>query len=188
MSRVPLALILAACVAPSTQPEPVSGPGPGPAAGPVSGTLSSSGPWDDEVAAVAAVLDDWHAAASEADGPRYLGHFAPRAVFMGTDATERWTLSEFTGYVRGRFALAGWTYHPHDRFVSFSDDGRVAWFDEALTHGSYGELRGTGVLRKDDGVWRIAHYNLTFTIPNKIATEVVQVVTSHLQAGGGADR
>ena len=37
---------------------------------------------------VAAVLDNWHQAASVADEARYLGHFAPDGVFMGTDATE----------------------------------------------------------------------------------------------------
>jgi hypothetical protein len=41
------------------------------------------------------VLDDWHPAASVADEPRYFGHFAPNGVFMGTDATERWTVTEF---------------------------------------------------------------------------------------------
>ena len=37
---------------------------------------------------VAAVLDDWHQAASVADEARYFGHFAPNGIFMGTDATE----------------------------------------------------------------------------------------------------
>lgn len=123
-----------------------------------------------------AVLDDWHAAAAEADEARYLGHFAPDAVFLGTDASERWTLEEFTEYVREYFPRGGWTYLPHDRHVMRSDDGRLAWFDEGLTHGSYGELRGTGVLRLVDGLWRLAHYNMTFTIPNDVAREVVRVV------------
>ena len=34
---------------------------------------------------VAAVLDDWHQAASVADEARYFGHFAPNGVFIGTD-------------------------------------------------------------------------------------------------------
>ena len=69
----------------------------------------------DAVAAVSAALDDWHAAAAEADEERYLAHFAPEAVFLGTDASERWTLAEFTEYVRTYFPRGGWTYRPHDR-------------------------------------------------------------------------
>jgi hypothetical protein len=42
---------------------------------------------------IAAVLDDWHQAASVADEARYFGYFAPNGVFMGTDATERWTVA-----------------------------------------------------------------------------------------------
>ena len=41
------------------------------------------------------VLDDWHLAAAQADEARYFGHFAENAVFLGTDATERWTKAEF---------------------------------------------------------------------------------------------
>ena len=67
----------------------------------------------DEKAAVVAVLDDFHAAASEADGERYFGHFAESAVFLGTDSTERWTLQEFRAYGQARFDEGtGWTYTP----------------------------------------------------------------------------
>ena len=41
--------------------------------------------------AIAMVLDDWHAAAAAADEDRYFAHFAPDAIFLGTDASERWT-------------------------------------------------------------------------------------------------
>lgn len=122
------------------------------------------------------VLDDWHDAASKADQDRYLAHFAPDAVFLGTDATERWTLDEFTEYVEKYFPQGGWTYLPHDRFVMFSEDGKMAWFDEALTNESYGELRGAGVLQALEGEWKIVHYNMTFTIPNEVARDVIDVV------------
>lgn len=124
----------------------------------------------------AEVLDDWHEAASVADQGRYLAHFAPDAVFLGTDATERWTLEEFSEYVKKYFPQGGWTYRPHDRFVMFSEDGEMAWFDEALTNDSYGELRGAGVLKNIDGEWKIVHYNMTFTIPNDVARDVIDVV------------
>ncbi len=143
-----------------------------------------------QVAAVNVVLDDWHAAASEADEARYLGHFAPEARFLGTDASERWPIEEFRAYVREHFPSGGWTYHPHDRVVVLSRDGRMAWFDEELTNAGYGELRGTGVLRRQGNVWRITHYSMTFTIPNGVAREVVNLVrgADAAESGDAGDR
>ena len=48
-----------------------------------------------EIQAVAAVLDAFHEAASQADEELYFSFFAPEGVFMGTDASERWTVPEF---------------------------------------------------------------------------------------------
>lgn len=125
-------------------------------------------------AEVAAVLDDFHAAASAADEARYLGHMAPDGVFLGTDASERWDRDGFRAFVHPHFSRGrGWTYAPRDRHVALAAGGEVAWFDEALDHARYGELRGTGVLRKIQGTWKIAQYNLTFTIPNQASADVV---------------
>ena len=127
--------------------------------------------------AIALVLDDWHAAAAAADEQRYFAHFTPRGVFLGTDATERWTVAEFREYAHPHFAAGrGWAYLPRDRHVMLSENGLLAWIDEKLTNEKYGELRGTGVLRKIDGEWKVAHYSLTFTIPNERALEVVGVL------------
>jgi ketosteroid isomerase-like protein len=134
-----------------------------------------------DTSAVAAVLDDFHAAAAAADEHRYFAHLAPNAVFLGTDATERWTRAEFLAYAHPRFAAGqGWTYVPRDRHVMLSADGSVAWFDERLDHARYGEVRGTGVLERDGGAWRIVHYNLSFPIPNDLAPRVVALIR-----GGG---
>ncbi len=127
--------------------------------------------------AVATVLDDFHDAASEGDGERYFSHFAPDAVFFGTDATERWTLSEFRAYALKRFEQGtSWTYHPRARHVFLAADGDTAWFDEVLVNETYGQCRGTGVLVRLDGRWRIAQYNLTIPIPNEIALDVVEMI------------
>lgn len=131
----------------------------------------------DETDAVAAVLDDWHAAAAAADEDRYFAHFAPEAVFLGTDATERWTVEQFRAYAHPYFAQGrGWAYRPHDRHVMFSKEGRLAWFDEQLHSEKYGELRGTGVLRKTDSGWKLLHYSMTFTVPNEATAEVVPLI------------
>ncbi len=126
---------------------------------------------------IEAVLDDWHDAASKADQARYFGHLAEDAVFLGTDASERWTRDAFNDYVTPYFSKGqGWTYHPGRRYVMLSSDGGLAWFDEQLTNDKYGELRGTGVLRRTDGHWRIVHYNLVFTVPNDRAKRVVEFI------------
>src|SRR5271169_6550745 len=82
---------------------------------------------------VAAVLDDWHHAASVADEDRYFRHFAANGVFMGTDATERWTVSQFRDWAKPHFqSKKAWNFKPRDRQIAFSADGNTAWFDEML--------------------------------------------------------
>ena len=134
---------------------------------------------------VARVLDDFHAAASEADGERYFGHFTPDAVYLGTDAGERWSVVEFREFARPHFSAGrGWTYVAVERHVRVSAGGDLAWFDEKLTNEKYGEVRGTGVLRKIDGAWKIVHYSLTFLVPNAAASDVVK----RIRRESGPDR
>ena len=122
------------------------------------------------------VLDDLHRAAAEADEARYFGHFAKEAVFLGTDASERWTVEQFRAYAHPHFQSGtGWTYRPTERHVRLSDDGKTAWFDERLHNEKYGEVRGSGVLVWDER-WRFAQYNLSFPIPNALAAEVVDMI------------
>ena len=126
---------------------------------------------------VAAVLDDWHAAAAAADEERYFGHFASDGVFLGTDDSERWTVAEFRDYAHPHFSQGrGWTYLPRERHVLLSPDGSMAWFDEKLEHETYGRVRGTGVLRRTDEVWKLVHYSLSFPIPNEATLTVAEIV------------
>ena len=53
--------------------------------------------------AVSGVLDALHHNASIAAEEPYFALFAPDAVFLGTDGTERWTVDEFRGYVHPYF-------------------------------------------------------------------------------------
>ncbi|WP_419165999.1 nuclear transport factor 2 family protein [Candidatus Palauibacter sp.] len=124
---------------------------------------------------VSAVLDALHEAASEADFDGYFSLYAGEAVFLGTDATERWTREAFMDYTRARFETGtGWTYHMLERHVSIAPNGRTAWFDERLENANLGETRGSGVLVLEDGRWKIAQYNLTIPIPNEMAREVAR--------------
>jgi ketosteroid isomerase-like protein len=127
--------------------------------------------------AVAQVLDDFHDAAARADEPHYFSHFAPDGVFLGTDGSERWDVPAFRAYAHPHFAQGtGWTYRATARHVQLSPDGQVAWFDEVLDNASYGPCRGTGVLRRINGHWKIAQYNLTIPIPNELAKDVVEMI------------
>ena len=124
-------------------------------------------------ASVAAVLDDWHAAAAVAQEERYFGHFAPGAMFLGTDATERWTVEDFRRYAHPHFAKGkAWSFKAVGRHVAFSSDGAVAWFDEMLDTPNLGPCRGSGVLVRERGAWKIAQYNLSVPIPNDLMKEV----------------
>lgn len=124
---------------------------------------------------VAAVLDDFHLAASQADGPRYFGHFAPGAVFLGTDAMERWSLEQFRAYAEPYFSQGkGWTYVVKARHITLSEDLRHAWFDESLENEKYGECRGSGVLLRLNDEWKIVQYNLTVPIPNDMLADVAR--------------
>jgi len=130
-----------------------------------------------DAAEVGGVLDDWHEAAAQADEERYFGHFAPDGVFLGTDDGERWTVEEFRAYAHPHFVAGrGWTYRPSERHVAFSADGRIAWADEKLDNDKYGRLRGTGVLRRSGGGWKLVHYSMSFTIPNERTVEAVAVI------------
>jgi len=120
-------------------------------------------------------LDALHAAASRADGAAYFALFAPDAVFIGTDATERWDLAAFRAYCEPYFARGqGWTYVPVERHVVRSPGSDMAWFDERLNNEKYGETRGSGVLLKSGGRWRVAQYVLSLPVPNELAADLVE--------------
>lgn len=121
-----------------------------------------------EEAAIRSVLDSFHAAAAKADEAAYFGCLAEQAVFLGTDATERWTKEEFRKYCKPYFDKGiGWKYVPTQRHVSLAPDGKTAWFDELLENQKNGQCRGSGVLIHQQAEWRIAQYNLSIPIPNE---------------------
>lgn len=128
---------------------------------------------------VGAILDDFHAAAAQADGARYFAHFAAGAVFLGTDASERWSVDEFRAYAEPYFARGqGWTYVPVERHVTVAAGAATAWFDERLRHAKYGEVRGSGVLVAEAESWKIAQYNLAFPVPNDCVEAFLKVVAA----------
>jgi uncharacterized protein (TIGR02246 family) len=144
------------------------------------GMVEGAGRSNADPAAVAAVVDDWHAAAAAADEARYFGHMTEDSVFLGTDATERWTKKQFEDYAHPHFAKGkAWSFRSVRRKVSFSKDGNVAWFDEDLATPNLGPARGSGVLVYDGKDWKISQYNLSVPIPNEIFGEVKKLIEGH---------
>jgi hypothetical protein len=125
--------------------------------------------------AVRAVLERFHGAAAKADGKEYFACLAPDAIFIGTDASERWSVPQFRAFCEPYFSKGkGWTYVATERHVYLAPDLRTAWFDERLDNESYGNVRGSGVLRLDGERWRITQYVLSIPVPNELATDLVQ--------------
>ena len=135
-------------------------------------------------AELSAVLDSLHQAASEADGETYFGLFTEDAIFIGTDASERWSIAEFRAFADPYFSQGrGWTYEVLSRNLSIAAGGATAWFDEMLHNESYGKCRGTGVLVLEGGRWRIVQYHLTIPIPNDLARQITDMIKEFGNAG-----
>ena len=130
-------------------------------------------------AQVAAVLDQMNAATTAADGPAYFALFTPEARFVGTDASEHWTLPQFRAYVEPYFAQGrGWSYPATERTITIApiECRCIAWFEEKLASAHYGETRGSGVMRKTAEGWKIEQYVLSFAIPNDRSDAVLAAV------------
>jgi hypothetical protein len=133
------------------------------------------------VAAIDSTLNELHDAAAKSDGRRYFKLFTDDGVFIGTDASERWTVKQFRAYAEPFFSKGqGWVYKPRSRQVVIADVPCkcIAWFDELLDSKNYGTSRGTGVLVKKNGSWKIAQYALTFPIPNDLAKNMTAEIRS----------
>jgi ketosteroid isomerase-like protein len=125
-------------------------------------------------AAVDSVLDAFHAAAAVADEPRYLATLAEDMVFLGTAPGERWEGPDWREFVHRYFSQGkGWAYAPSDRSVVIAPDGETAWFDETVDNDHFGACRGSGVLKRESGDWRIVQYNLTIPVPDELVPELV---------------
>jgi ketosteroid isomerase-like protein len=139
--------------------------------------VTSAADSDAEMVVIGEVIDGFHDAAAHGDKARYLGHMTDDGVFLGTDEWERWPMQpDFIDYVGGRFKEgAGWNYRSVERQIRVADSGDTAWFDEVVYSEQNGRFRGTGVLSKQDGEWKIAHYAMSFLILNENWPEVIEL-------------
>lgn len=112
------------------------------------------------------LIDNWHLSASKSDYKSYSDFMADNFVFLGTDPTERWDKNSFLTFCKPYFDQGkGWDFSKIERHISFSRNGKVAWFDETVNTWM-NVCRGSGVLVKKRKSWKIAQYNLAVLIEN----------------------
>ena len=128
-----------------------------------------------ETKTIEKTLDAWHRAAAEANFDRYFGLMTDDAVFIGTDAMENWQMAEFKEYAKPHFDKGrAWSFTAVERNVYVDATGKFAWFDELLDT-QMKLCRGSGVLKKIDGSWKIAHYVLSIAVPNEHVGELIKI-------------
>nr|WP_159024244.1 nuclear transport factor 2 family protein [Formosa sp. L2A11] len=120
---------------------------------------------EDAIKSINTNLDAWHKAAAEANFNAYFNLMTKATVFVGTDASEHWERDAFKAYCKPHFdAGKAWSFSTLERHVYMVSDS-IASFDELLdTH--MGVSRGSGVMKFEDGSWKVAHYVLSAAIPN----------------------
>ena len=126
---------------------------------------------------VNSLLNNWHKAAADANFDTYFNLMTSDAVFIGTDATEYWTKQAFMTYAKPHFDKGkAWSFTAIDRHIYFSQNNKMAWFDELLNT-QMKICRGSGVAELTKYGWKIKHYVLSMTVPNQLSTEVVVIKT-----------
>jgi len=121
------------------------------------------------------VLDGWHLAAANADFEAYFDKMTEDGVFLGTDAMENWQNDEFRAFSKPYFDKGkAWSFTAVQRNIYVGESGDFAWFDELLDT-QMKICRGSGVLKKINGQWKIAHYVLSIAVPNDNVAELVQI-------------
>lgn len=121
------------------------------------------------------LLENWHAAAANADFDAYFSKMAEESVFIGTDPTENWKKEEFMPWAKPYFDRGkAWSFSTLERNIFLSEDAEIGWFDELLDT-QMGICRGSGVVVNENGQWLIKHYVLSIAIPNEEVSKVTEL-------------
>lgn len=129
--------------------------------------------FEKEKSEISTMLDGFNVAAAKADYTTYFNYFADESTFIGTDATEIWNKKEFMIWAKPHFdKKKTWNFTALKRNIYFSKDGKLAWFDELLDT-QMKICRGSGVVEKINGIWKVKQYVLSMTVPNDVVDKVV---------------
>ena len=136
---------------------------------------SSSGYADDQVI-INKLLDQWHRNAASANFEAYFSLFSDEGKYIGTDASEIWSVEAFQAFAQPYFDKGEtWSFEATNRNVELAHSGHVAWFDELLDTWM-GTCRGSGVFQKRKGEWQLEQYVLSLTVPNEKMDSVITTI------------
>lgn len=122
---------------------------------------------------IAAMLDSFNVAAGRADFNAYFKHYTDDAIFIGTDAIENWKIDSFKRWSKPFFDRGrAWNFSAIQRNIYFGNHPDIAWFDELLNT-QMKICRGSGVVVKQDSVWKVQQYVLSMTFPNEKIDDVL---------------
>ncbi len=126
---------------------------------------------------IIAMLDSFNIAAAKADYKNYFKYLTTDAVYIGTDATEHWDKNQYLIWAKPYFDRGkAWSFKAIERHIYFGENESIAWFDELLNT-QMKICRGSGVVVKKEGLWKIQHYVLSMTVPNSLTDSVVKLKT-----------
>ncbi|HEY3385925.1 MAG TPA: nuclear transport factor 2 family protein [Saprospiraceae bacterium] len=118
------------------------------------------------IATIDSLMNLWHQAAAKADEEAFFGRMTEDAIYIGTDATERWLRDELREWSKEYFKKEkAWDFKPLSRNITIGPGGQMAWFDELLDTWM-GTCRSTGIVERFDGEWKIIYYHLSVAVPN----------------------
>ncbi|MEG0760924.1 SnoaL-like domain-containing protein [Chryseobacterium piscicola] len=136
-------------------------------------TISAQTKFEKDKIEIATMLDAFNVAAAKADYKTYFDFYAEESTFIGTDATEVWDKKEFMIWAKPYFdKKKTWNFTSLKRNIHFTKDGQLAWFDELLNT-QMKICRGSGVVEKINGHWKVKQYVLSMTVPNEVSDNVV---------------
>lgn len=139
---------------------------------------SKEAKFEKDKAQINTMLDGFNVAAAKADFNTYFNYFADESTFIGTDATEVWDKKAFMVWAKPYFdKKKTWNFTSLKRNIYFSKDGKLAWFDEVLDT-QMKICRGSGVVEKINGDWKVKQYVLSMTIPNDVSDKVIAEKTA----------
>lgn len=135
--------------------------------------VSAQTKFEKEKTEIDKMLNGFNVAAANSDFKTYFNYFADESTFIGTDATEIWNKKEFMVWAKPYFdKKKTWNFTSLKRNIYFDKNGKLAWFDELLDT-QMKICRGSGVVGKINGIWKIKQYVLSMTVPNEIVNKVV---------------
>lgn len=138
-------------------------------------TISAQTKFEKEKVEIGMMLDGFNVAAAKANFTDYFNYFAEESTFIGTDATEIWDKKAFMSWAKPYFdKKQTWNFTSLKRNIYFSNDGKLAWFDELLDT-QMKICRGSGVVEKINGQWKVRQYVLSVTVPNEVVDKVVEI-------------